>query len=241
MRLIRLYVNCPLAANSELELPPEASHYIGKVLRAKPGQALSLFNGDGQEYTAEVTEVGKKAVSASIGDSQAGQPASPLHTHLGQVMSRGDRMDYAIQKATEMGVTEITPLFSERCEVKLDPKRLAKRLAHWRQIAISACEQSGRCDVPVIHQPQQLDTWLDVVEADCKLTLHPHNTVALQDIPAPASCALLIGPEGGLTEDEVDTARQQKFAAICLGPRILRTETAPIASLALLQHLWGDY
>ena len=241
MRLIRLYVNCPLAANSELELPPEASHYIGKVLRAKSGQALSLFNGDGQEYAAEVTLVGKKAVSAYIGDHQAGQPTSPLHTHLGQVMSRGDRMDYAVQKATEMGVTEITPLFSERCEVKLDPKRLAKRLAHWHQIAISACEQSGRCDVPVIHAPQQLDSWLAAVKADCKLTLHPHHTVALQDIPTPASCALLIGPEGGLTEDEVDAARQQNFATICLGPRILRTETAPIASLALLQHLWGDY
>lgn len=241
MRLIRLYVNCPLAANSALELPPEASHYIGKVLRAKPGQALSLFNGDGQEYTAAVTEVGKKVVSTNIGDSQTGQPASPLHTHLGQVMSRGDRMDYAVQKATEMGVTEITPLFSERCEVKLDPKRLEKRLTHWRQIAISACEQSGRCDVPVIHQPQQLGTWLDVVEADCKLTLHLHNSVALQDIPTPASCALLIGPEGGLTEDEVAAARQQNFNAICLGPRILRTETAPVAGLALLQHLWGDY
>ena len=150
-------------------------------------------------------------------------------------------MDYAVQKATEMGVTEITPLFSERCEVKLDPKRLAKRLAHWHQIAISACEQSGRCDVPVIHAPQQLDSWLAAVKADCKLTLHPHNTVALQDIPTPVSCALLIGPEGGLTENEVDAARQQDFLAICLGPRILRTETAPIASLALLQHLWGDY
>ena len=241
MRLIRLYVNCPLAANSELELPPEASHYIGKVLRAKPGQALSLFNGDGQEYAAEVTEVGKKVVNALVGASQTGQPASPLHTHLGQVMSRGDRMDYAVQKATEMGVTEITPLFSERCEVKLDPKRLEKRLAHWHQIAISACEQSGRCDVPTIHEPQQLDSWLNSVEADCKLTLHPHNTVALQDIPTPTSCALLIGPEGGLTEDEVESARQQDFVAICLGPRILRTETAPVASLALLQHLWGDY
>lgn len=228
-------------ANSELELPPEASHYIGKVLRAKPGQALSLFNGDGQEYTAQVTDVGKKTIHVTVSDSQTGQPASPLNTHLGQVMSRGDRMDYAVQKATEMGVTEITPLFSERCEVKLDPKRLDKRLAHWRQIAISACEQSGRCDTPVIHEPQQLSTWLAEVEADCKLTLHPHNSVALQDIPTPTSCALLIGPEGGLTEDEVEAARQQDFNAICLGPRILRTETAPIASLALLQHLWGDY
>ncbi len=241
MRLVRLYVNCPLVANSDLELPPEASHYIGKVLRAKPGQALSLFNGDGQEYAAQVTAVSKKAVAISTSNSCPGQAASPLHSHLGQVMSRGDRMDYAVQKATELGVNEITPLFSERCEVKLDAKRLAKRLAHWRQIAISACEQCGRSDLPTIHDPQQLDPWLKTIAADCKLTLHPHNTVALQDIPTPASCALLIGPEGGLTEAEVKTAREQDFDAICLGPRILRTETAPIASLALLQHLWGDY
>ncbi len=241
MRTVRLYVNCPLAASFALELPPEASHYVGKVLRAKPEQSLQLFNGDGQEYSATVTALNKKSVTVAIQETTNGQAPSPLHTHLGQVMSRGDRMDYAIQKATEMGVNQITPLSSERCEVKLDPKRLEKRLHHWRQIAISACEQSGRSDVPTIHEPMLLSQWIDTVQAQQKLVLHPHNTVRLTELATPTSCALLIGPEGGLTEAEVSTAQAQDFQAMLMGPRILRTETAPVASLALLQHLWGDY
>ena len=241
MRTVRLYVNCALAASSELELPPEASHYVGKVLRAKLAQSLRLFNGDGQEYSATVTAVNKKSVIVAIQSASNGQPPSPLHTHLGQVMSRGDRMDYAIQKATEMGVNAITPLSSERCEVKLDLQRLKKRLHHWQQIAISACEQSGRSDVPTIHQPVLLSQWLEQVEAQQKLVLHPHNTVRLTELATPNSCALLIGPEGGLTDAEVNAAQTQGFQAMLLGPRILRTETAPVASLSLLQHLWGDY
>ncbi|MGB2325526.1 MAG: RsmE family RNA methyltransferase, partial [Pseudomonadales bacterium] len=138
MRTTRLYVNSTLATDTTVELPPETSHYLGKVLRAKAGQAVILFNGDGQEYAALITQVTKKTVVVTIESSQLGLSLSPLYTHLGQVMSRGDRMDYAIQKATEMGANEITPLFSDRCEVKLDPKRLDKRLLHWRQISISA-------------------------------------------------------------------------------------------------------
>ena len=241
MRTVRLYVNCALAASSELELPPEASHYVGKVLRAKVAQSLRLFNGDGQEYSATVTAVNKKSVIVAIQAASNGQPPSPLHTHLGQVMSRGDRMDYAIQKATEIGVNAITPLSSERCEVKLDLQRLKKRLHHWQQIAISACEQSGRSDVPTIYQPVLLSQWLEQVEAQQKLVLHPHNTVRLTELATPNSCALLIGPEGGLTDAEVNAAQTQGFQAMLLGPRILRTETAPVASLSLLQHLWGDY
>jgi 16S rRNA (uracil1498-N3)-methyltransferase len=224
-----------------MDLPPEASHYLGKVLRAKPGQSVNLFNDDGQEYTGLINQVGKRSVSVTIVSSQAGLPASPLHTHLGQVMSRGDRMDYAIQKATEMGVNLISPLYSERCEVKLDPKRLSKRLLHWRQIAISASEQSGRSEIPVINPPSTLNDWLHEVKAERKLVLHPHNTVPLKAMVTPASCALLIGPEGGLTNTEVLTAEQQDFQPICLGPRILRTETAPVTALGILQHLWGDY
>ena len=224
-----------------MDLPPEASHYLGKVLRAKPGQTVYVFNGDGQEYTCLVNQVGKKHVTVTIASSQAGLPASPLHSHLGQVMSRGDRMDYAIQKATEMGVNLITPLFSERCEVKLDPKRLHKRLQHWHQIAVSASEQCGRTDTPVINPPSALNDWLHEVKAEQKLVLHPHNTVPLKAMATPDSCALLIGPEGGLTDAEVMAAQQLAFQPICLGPRILRTETAPVAALGILQHLWGDY
>ena len=241
MRTTRLYVNSTLATDTTVELPPETSHYLGKVLRAKAGQAVILFNGDGQEYAALITQVTKKTVVVTIESSQLGLPPSPLYTHLGQVMSRGDRMDYAIQKATEMGVNEITPLFSDRCEVKLDPKRLEKRLLHWRQISISASEQSGRSEIPLIHPPGALSDWLQQVPAEQKLVLHPHQTVPVNSMTTPNSCALLIGPEGGLTDTEVTLAEQSNFQAISLGPRILRTETAPVACLGMLQHLWGDY
>ena len=241
MRTSRLYVPSALATDVTLDLPPEASHHLGKVLRAKAGQQVNLFNGDGQEYACLVNQVGKKSVSVTIISSHPGLLASPLHSHLGQVMSRGDRMDYAIQKATELGVNLITPLFSERCEVKLDPKRMQKRLQHWHQVTISASEQSGRNDIPVINPPSTLNDWLYQVNAEQKLILHPHNTVPLQNMATPDSCALLIGPEGGLTDTEVLAAQQRAFQPICLGPRILRTETAPVAALGILQHLWGDY
>ena len=241
MRTPRLFVPCTLPVGRSLDLPVETSHYLGKVLRARPEQTITLFNGDGQEYTCSITQVGKKQVTIHVIISHPGLLASPLTTHLGQVLSRGDRMDYAVQKATEMGVNIITPLFSERCEVRLDQQRLQKRLHHWQQIAISACEQSGRNDTPKINPPIALQDWVSQVEAQSKLVLHPHDTVPLTDMPAPTSCALLIGPEGGLTEAEVRAATARHFQAICLGPRILRTETAPVATLSLLQHLWGDY
>lgn len=241
MRTARLYVTSTLATGTTEELPPETSHYLGKVLRAKVGHEMVLFNGDGQEYVARVAQVTKKAVVVTIESSQLGLPPSPLYTHLGQVMSRGDRMDYAIQKATEMGANEITPLFSDRCEVKLDARRLEKRLLHWRQISISASEQSGRSEIPLLHPPCALSDWLQQVPADQKLVLHPHQTVAINSVATPTSCALLIGPEGGLTDAEVSSAKQHHFQAISLGPRILRTETAPVACLSMLQHLWGDY
>jgi len=138
-------------------------------------------------------------------------------------------------------VNEITPLFSSRCEVKLDHQRQAKRVAHWQQIAISACEQSGRIDVPRIHNPQTLDYWFDNTQAEAKLVLHPHQTKPLASQTTPTSCALLIGPEGGLTDQEVEQAQTHGYTGLSLGPRILRTETAPLAALTLLQYIWGDF
>ena len=203
-------------------------------------QEVIIFNDLAEQVSAHIESVNKKHVKVFINACLPGPPASSLHTHLGQVMSRGERMDYAIQKATELGVNEITPLFSRRCEVKLDATRQAKRLAHWQQIAISACEQSGRLDIPHIYPPALLNDWLERTHAQSKLVLHPHQTQPLVSQETPVSCALLIGPEGGFTDQEVEQAQAQGYTGLNLGPRILRTETAPLAALTLLQYIWGD-
>ncbi len=249
MRLSRLYIDSPLAGQGILTLPPDSSHYLGKVLRLKPLQEIVLFNGDGIEYRALILSVTKQAVTVEMTSQHKGQAPSPLHTHIGQVISRGDRMDYAIQKACEMGVTEITPLFSQRCEVKLAGDRLPKRHQHWQQVAIHASEQSGRNQPAIVHAPMSLLPWVQASQSDCRWVMHPHLDVQLnppneqpwtQPI-TPASCAVLIGPEGGFTNDEVAQAIVAGFQTMTLGPRVLRTETAPVAALAVLQTLWGDW
>lgn len=238
MRLSRFFIDAPLSLGQH-ELPEAQAHYIGRVLRHSVGDAVQLFDGSGQEYIGELIEVGKKNVRVELREQFAGQPDSPLHIHLGQGLSRGERMDWAIQKATELGVNQITPLVSERCEVRLKDERADKRLAHWRQIAISACEQCGRSSVPVIHPPQSLADWQQQVEADLKLVLHP-IAVPLAEHAKPTRLAFLIGPEGGLSEAEVSAAQAHGFAPARLGPRVLRTETAPVVALSIAQHLWGD-
>ncbi len=239
MRLSRFYVCQPLQPG-RVELPDTTAHYISRVLRMQAGDALQLFDGSGQEFPGLIIEAGKKTVSVELESGQPGQPDSRLQVHLGQVLSRGERMDWAIQKATELGVTEITPLFSERCEVRLNDERSQKRQEHWQQIAISACEQCGRSSVPVIHPPLALNQWLTAVEADLKLVLHP-EAAALASHQPPARLALLIGPEGGLSNAEVSAAQAAGFHAACFGPRVLRTETAPVVALSLAQYLWGDF
>lgn len=238
MRLSRFFIDAPLALGSHA-LPETAAHYIGRVLRLTSGSAVQLFDGCGQEYLGELVEVGKKQVRVELRQQLAGLPESPLQIHLGQGLSRGERMDWVIQKATELGVAQITPLISERCEVRLNDERADKRLAHWRQIAISACEQCGRSVVPTIHPPQQLGDWLPV-EAELKLVLHP-VAAPLTSHAQPRTLAFLIGPEGGLSEHEVEQAQQAGFQAARLGPRVLRTETAPVVALSVAQQLWGDF
>ena len=240
MRIPRLHTPQPLPLDQVIVLETAASHYVGKVLRMQENQNIVLFNSNGEQVSAHIVCVNKKCVSVFVSAALASPPPSSLYTHLGQVMSRGERMDYAIQKATELGVNEITPLFSSRCEVRLDAQRQVKRLAHWQQIAISACEQSGRIDIPRIHTPTLLKDWLAHTKAQTKLVLHPHQTKPLASQDTPKSCALLIGPEGGLTDQEVEQAQAQGYTGLSLGPRILRTETAPLAALTLLQYIWGD-
>lgn len=239
MSLPRFFVAAPLALGLH-DLPEAQAHYLSRVLRLTVGAAVQLFDGSGQEYIGELTSVSKKAVQVELRECLDGLPESALQIHLGQGLSRGERMDWAIQKATELGVAEITPLFTERCEVRLNDERMQKRLEHWQQIAISACEQCGRSKVPVIHVPQSVKDWQATVQADLKLVLHP-VAQPLTEHTTPSTLAFLIGPEGGLSDAEVAQAAEYNFQPARLGPRVLRTETAPIVALSVAQQLWGDF
>lgn len=244
MRIPNIYTETTLSTHSELELDASSAQHIGKVLRMKKGFKLKLFNGDGYYYDAELSLVDRRNVRAVIGERSACDSESNLNTHLALVMSRGDRMDYAIQKATELGINTITPLSSERCEVKLDDEREDKRLKRWQQVAISACEQCGRASVPSINPVRSLSDFLAEPLADnvLALVLHHRDTQDLKSIhPQPTNVTLLIGPEGGLSTEEIEMAKNTGYKACTLGPRVFRTETAPVAALAVLQWLWGDF
>jgi 16S rRNA (uracil1498-N3)-methyltransferase len=225
MRLSRFFIDAPLSTG-EHELPEAQAHYISRVLRMAEGDAVQLFDGSGHEFRGSLVEVGKKRVVVQIDEQFSGQVESPLLIHLGQGLSRGERMDWAI--------------FSDRCEVRLKDERADKRLLHWRQVAISACEQCGRSRVPVIHPPVLLADWIKQTEAELKLVLHP-VAEPLVSHARPATLAFLIGPEGGLSDGEVEQAKANAFHAARLGPRVLRTETAPVVALAVAQQLWGDF
>lgn len=241
MRISRLYVDIPLSPGQTVALPSASAHYVRNVLRLKQGTPLILFNGDGREYQGNISLLDKKALNVGIGEASEPSRESPLHSHLGVGLSRGERMDFVIQKCTELGATEITPLFTEHCEVKLQGERIDKRLAHWQQVAISACEQSGRLRLPLIRPPLALPQWLAGCNSQWKFVLDQRQQ---QNLPAGEvvdSLALLSGPEGGLTETEIQAAVKHGFQPVCLGARVLRTETAPLAALSVAQWLWGDF
>ncbi len=219
-------------------LEGQAAHYVGKVLRLSVGSALTLFNGDGLEYVATVTRVDKKSCTLQVGARTTPATESALRTVLGLGISRGERMEYAIQKSTELGVTTIAPLFTEHCEVRLNEERREKRQEHWQQIAISACEQCGRVRVPDVLAPQPLATWVKSAPAELCLLFDQEQSATLGG-QRPGSVALLIGPEGGLSPAEINLALDAGFKGIALGKRVLRTETAPVAALSVLQYLWG--
>lgn len=241
MRIPRFYDPQSLQLDQLVELNDAVVQHVCRALRMRVGDELILFNGDGLEYKAQLETVEKRRASARIIQQDDRRIESPLDIRIGQSLSRGERMDYAVQKATEMGMQQMFPLFSERCEVKLSTDRQDKRIRHWQQVAISACEQSGRCKVPTISAPQTLEQWIKQEDAELKLVLHHHTATPLAEMDAPESIALLIGPEGGLTEQEVELARDHGFQPVAFGPRVMRTETAPVAALALLQYLWGDW
>lgn len=242
MTLGRIFQSSSLSVATILRLDERASHYVAHVLRGKSGDKLTLFNGNNQEYAAIIQKLDKKGVEVEILSSMLRDVESPLKLHLAQGIARGEKMDFIIQKAVELGVTTLTPLITERCNVKMLGTREEKRLAHWRAIAISACEQSGRNTVPNIHSPIDLKVWMATNKNKLGFVLSPHvkGRLAQIDLNKNSLITLLIGPEGGLSTTEVTLAMQSGLLPLNLGPRILRTETATIAAITMLQSYYGD-
>ena len=241
MRISRVYYPFELSIDTYVTLTDDATNHVANVLRAKSGQAVVLFNGDGSEYSAQFFEVTKRKVIVHIDSKISISIESPLSIHLGQGISRGDRMEWVIQKSVELGVTEITPLITERCGVKLSHDRWFKKHEQWQKLAIAACEQCGRNVLPVLHAPSLFSDWVNSSTNQVRLTLHPRAEKAFRHVSIPpAGARLLIGPEGGFSDQEIYKTEQNGFQTIQLGPRVLRTETAAIAAISALQAIHGD-
>lgn len=241
MRIPRIYHSQPLTDRAEIALSEDAANHVGRVLRMSAGQALQLFDGSNQVFDAEIVRVDKKSVLVRLGDGRVDDIESPLNLHLGQVISRGEKMEFTIQKSIELGVNVITPLFSERCGVKLDGERLAKKIQQWQKIAIAACEQCGRNRIPEIREAMSLEAWCAEQDGSLKLNLHPRASHSINTLPQPVDrVRLLIGPEGGLSADEIAMTTGHGFTDILLGPRVLRTETTALTAITALQVRFGD-
>jgi 16S rRNA (uracil1498-N3)-methyltransferase len=242
--LTRLYFPGDIPAHGRCALAPEQAHHASRVLRLGTGDRLVLFDGRGNEYAATIASVGKSGVCVDVGEPCAVDRESPLAVTLAQGLSSGERMDYTVQKAVELGVACIQPLATERSLVRLDGERARKRAAHWQAVAAAACEQCGRNRVPPVLPLLPLATWLDRMRgaAGARFVLSPQAAAGLRALARPAGpIVLLAGPEGGLSARERGDAEAAGFAALRLGPRVLRTETAAVAALAALQALWGDF
>ena len=232
----RFYIETELAVDTQVELTETVFHHWVKVLRAQVGETATLFNGQGGEYEAELIEVTKKSAQVQIKSFNPDNRTPSFNALLGQVMSKGDRMDYAIQKAVELGVTDIQLLTSERCEMRLKYDRDQKKLDHWQGIAIAACEQCGMNIVPKILAPLRLEDWFKSDLPTTKLVLAPNRNQVDVLNNVSKDLALLIGHEGGLSEAEINAANAVGFENWCIGPRVLRTETAPVVALAILNY-----
>ncbi len=243
MRKIRFFSEAKLAPGAEVKLSDNAAIHAMRVLRMNEGDTAVLFNGDGFDYACRLTAVKKSAVFAKVTGREAVENESPLNITLLQGISGGDRMDYTIQKAVELGVRHIQPIATERSVVKLNQARAEKRLAHWQGVVVSACEQCGRAVVPSVAMPLRLSEWLaSHPEAANRLLLNPVGARRLADFDQPSGeIQLLIGAEGGLSQSEIDMAVAHGFASVVLGPRVLRTETAALTAMSVMQVLWGDF
>ena len=245
MRLTRVYVEAELTPGSRVDLPPDTASHLAKVLRARAGDELILFNGDGRECNGAIEAVRGSRVAASVGDSRQVDRESPLSITLVQCVPRGDRMDFIVQKATELGVARIVPVLSQRSVVRLDKAQAESKVIHWRAVAVSACEQCGRNRLPVIEAAQPLLNYLgeSVPGSQLRLVLEPesapHDPLGASALEVVAA-EIAIGPEGGFAPDELEAFRVAEFSPVSLGPRVLRTETAAIAALIWLQVRFGD-
>ncbi|MCP4985637.1 MAG: 16S rRNA (uracil(1498)-N(3))-methyltransferase [Colwellia sp.] len=242
MRNPRIYQQCQFSLNETISLSEDAFGHIVRVLRLKEGDTITLFNGSEPfQYTATLCNVGKKSADTKIISQEDNHSESPLNIHLGQGISRGDRMDFTLQKSVELGVNTITPLFTDRCGVKLNAERLEKKRQQWQKIVISACEQSGRASVPVVAEPMFLADWLKQETSALKINLHPKAEHSIMSLPMENTrVRLLVGPEGGLSDEEISQASQCDFHDVLLGPRVLRTETAALTAITALQCRYGD-
>ena len=241
MKTIRIYQAGTYHVNDVISLSEEAGQHIGIVLRMQPGEHLTLFSGDNREWDAEIVSVHKKKVSVTILAEHTANRESPRKIRLAQAISKGEKMEWVVQKAVELGVSEIIPLVTQHCAYKLDDARSSKKQRQWQSIAIAACEQSGRNQLPIIAPPMTLDLFLQQPLEGNAYILEPHQGKPWRDYATPkGNITLLIGPEGGFSEDEVNKSFTAGFSKLKLGPRILRTETAAVCALSVVQAIWGD-
>jgi len=243
MSIPRFHVAGSLNAGMTLALPESAGHHAARVLRLRAGDRVTLFNGQGGEHAAVITAITRQEVSVEVGPHDPVERESPLAVTLVQAVSSGERMDLTIQKAVELGVQRIVPVDSERGVVRLKGERAEKRVAHWQQVAIAACEQCGRNRIPEVRMISPLAVWLAAEQGEAlRWALMPGAATSLRELPRPQQpVELLVGPEGGLTAVETEQAQRAGYLPVRLGPRVLRTETAAPALLAALQALWGDF
>lgn len=242
MRIQRIYTGQSLQTGRDISLEEASSHHLLHVLRLQSGDSISLFNNEGQEFGATIREISKHGASVSVGNLSRQETPPKLSIHLLLGISRGERMDFALQKATELGVNRITPVFTKRCVVKLNDKKRASRIDHWQKIVINACEQSGRILLPALDEPADIASAVSSLSAHTALMLDHRSNKTLPEIKKPkGSIAILVGPEGGLSSEERKLGKAAGFTGVRLGPRVMRTETAPLAAIAAIQTLWGDF
>lgn len=238
--MTRIYLPLPLTVGSTFELPEAAVRHLVQVLRMGAGERLTVFNGEGGEYAASLADVSRKAASLMVESHSAVNREAGIAVTIAQCVSKGDRMDYALQKATELGAAAFIPVLSSRGVVKLDGDRWEKKVQHWQAVVTSAAEQSGRTALPMVGMPEAFDELVVSHKAATRVILAPNAAASLASLPAPTQITALIGPEGGFTEAELVLAERKGWLPIGLGPRVLRTETAPVALLAGLMALYGD-
>jgi len=241
MRQPRIYLTELLLKHSEYLLSKQASQHVSKVLRLKAGDELTLFDGNGWQINAQISKNGGKQTYVQTLDEPQRFPAPAINIHLGLGISKGDRMDYAIQKSVEAGVNVITPLQTTRTVIKLDEKRTQTRHEHWQGIIINACEQCGQNYLPTLHTVTPLTHWCQQASDSLKLVFDASATKTLHDLQPQQDIQIVIGPEGGLAQEELDVLQKGGFTAVRMGPRVFRSETAAVSACVMLQTLWGDY